>query len=263
MSVSTSFLKFCAVASALCFGSASAFAAELTLHKVPADVSPVSYGVTGLHAKARALYVSSGNSVAANAMIDNQPSSTYSFAADDATPVVIIDLGSPVALQRVSALYSNRHVSVDVFVLQSLATLTNDSVTGPSDLPQTIRIDSALAKLTPVGSILDEGTGRATADFPQMTGRYIIVKWTPTHQERAFEVAEVSVVGKAKETRLTVAQVSAAAGAGDRAIADGKDIGDGKDAKEIPAEGPAEGPAVGVPQPPPFVFVPLVTETSP
>lgn len=261
MSASTSFLKFCSVASALCLGSASALAAELTLHKVPPDVGQVSYGLTGLHAKARAVYVSSGNTIAANTMIDNQPSSAYSFAADDTTPVVVIDLGAPITLQQVSALYSNTHVGVDVFVLQSLATLTNDSAANPSDLPQTLRVsNSSIAKLTPVGSVLDQGNGRATTNFPQMTGRYIIVKWTPTHQEHGFDVAEISIVGKAKETKLTVAQVAAA---GDAAITDGKDIGDGKDAKEIPAEAPAEGPAVGLPQPPPFVFVPLLQETSP
>lgn len=262
MSVSNSSVKMYALASALCLASVSAFSADLTLHKVPSDIGRVSYNLTGVQAHARALYVSSGNSVAANSMIDNQTSSTYGFAADDATPVVVIDLGSPVTLRKISALYTSTHVTVDFFVLQSLAPLTNESATRSGDLPEMVRVSaSTLAKLTPVGSVLDESTGRATTDFPEMTGRYVIIKWAPTHEAREFDVAEVSVVGKAKEKNLIVAQVAAEARNG--AIADGKDLGDGKDAKEIPAEGPAEGPVVGLPQPPPFVFAPLVQETSP
>jgi hypothetical protein len=257
MSVSTSFFrKLCAVCCVLSVGYVSTFAAELTLQKVSDDVGLVTYSLTELQTKARALYVSSGNNFAANSMIDNQSGSVYGFAADDATPAVIVDLGKVATLRRISATYSQRHVGVDFFVLQSLPESIN---------PQKLRLDqAALAKLTPVGSVLDEGKGRATVDFPEMTGRYIMVKWTPTHQDRSFDVAEISIVGKAKDAGLTIAQVAVAAGGDGKTLADGKDFGSGKDAKEIPAEGPpAEGPPVGLPQPPPFVFVPLVEETSP
>ena len=50
---------------------------------------------------------------------------------------------------------------------------------------------------------------------------------------------------------------------------DGKEMVDGKDAKDlgegkdIPAEAPAEGPGPTLPDPPPFVFVPVTVPTSP
>jgi hypothetical protein len=257
MSPSTSsFLKVCTVTCALSFGYTSGFAADLTLQKVSDDIGLVSYNLTELHTKARALYVSSGNSFAANSMIDNQPESVYAFTADDTAPAVIVDLGRVATLRRISAMYSQRHVGVDFFVLQSLPESANS-----------LRLHlnaAALSKLTPVGSVLDEGQGRATVDFPEMTGRYVLVKWTPTHQDRSFDVAEISIVGKAKDTGMTIAQVSAATRGDGKTILDAKDMESGKDAKEIPAEGPpAEGPPVGLPQPPPFVFAPLVQETSP
>jgi hypothetical protein len=271
----SSFLKTCTVTCALFLGYVSGFAAELTLQKVSNDAGMVSYNLSDLHTKARALYVSSGNDLAqANSMIDNQPTSVYSFALNDATPAVIVDLGKVATLRRISATYSQRHVGIDFFVLQSLpgsvdrkdANLSGLAKTG---VPQKLHLDAAaLAKLTPVGSVLDEGTGRAAVDFPEMTGRYILVRWAPTHQERSFDVAEISVVGKAIDSGLTIAAVSAATRANGNDIdakdIDAKDMGAGKDAKEIPSEGPpAEGPAVGLPQPPPFVFAPLVEVTSP
>ena len=256
MSPSTSsFRTFCAITSSFALGCASSFAAELTLHKVSDDVALVNSSV--LRTKARVLYVSSESDFAPNNMIDNEPASAYSFAANDATPAVIVDLGKTATLRQITALYSKAHVGVDFFVLQSLP--------GNADNLQTLHLDdAALAHLTPVGSVLDEGTGRAAVDFPEMTGRYVLVKWTPTHQDRSFDVAEISIIGETKVPGLTVANVSAANRANGNTAIDGKDIALGKDAKEIPSEGPpAEGPATGLPPHPPFVFTPIVQPTSP
>jgi hypothetical protein len=43
-------------------------------------------------------------------------------------------------------------------------------------------------------------------------------------------------------------------------VKDFKDLGD---AKDMPAEAPAEGPASPLPEPPPFVFTPIVLPASP
>jgi hypothetical protein len=220
----------------------------------------ISYNLTDVHARSRALYVSSGQDVAqANNMIDGQAASSYTYRADDATPAAVIDLGRPTTLRRISALYAPRHVAVDFYVLESLPGAPN------AQAPQTLRLnEGTFAKLTPVGSVLDEGAGRAAVDFPEMSGRYILVKWAPVgQQDAAFSVAEISAFSSNAKASLTLA--SAAVGTrGDGKSIDPKDYGLGKEAKEIPAEAPpAEGPPVGLPQPPPFVFVPLVQPTSP
>jgi hypothetical protein len=232
----------------------------------------ISYNLTDVHAKSRALYVSSGDDLAqANNMIDGQPASSYSFRAGDAMPAAIIDLGKVTTLRRISAVYAPRHVGVDFYVLQSLPdSRTGGAKTREVGAPKTLRLDdNMLAKLTPVASVLDEGAGRAAVDFPEMSGRYILVKWAPASQpDAAFSVAEISAFGKNKSTSLIAANTAGANRADiasdGKTVEDGKDFGLGKDAKEIPAEAPPEeGPAVGLPQPPPFVFVPLVQVTSP
>jgi hypothetical protein len=214
----------------------------------------ISCNLTDVHARSRALYVSSGDDVTqANNMIDGQAASSYTFGASDATPATVIDLGKSATLRRISALYAPQHVAVDFYVLQSLP---------GGQTPQNLRLnDSTLAKLTPVGSVLDEGVGRAAVDFPEMSGRYILVKWSPVGQQHApLSVAEISAFGTT--TNLTFAAIGSRINSDGKSV-DPKDYGLGKEAKEIPAEAPAEGPPVGLPQPPPFIFVPLVQPTSP
>jgi hypothetical protein len=253
--LTSSFRNFYAITFALVLSCGPATAAELTLWRVSDDVQPVNYSSLGT--KARVAYVSSGShSAQASNMIDNEPTSVYSFTANDAAPAVIIDLGKPVTLRRIGAMYSTAHVSVDFFVLQSLPIGTDNL--------ETLRLnDATLTQLTPVGSVLDAGTGRAVVAFPEMAGGYVLGKWTPTHYDRSFTVAEISLVGGSKAARMTVANVSAATRDG-KTVVDSKDLALGKEAKEIPSEGPpAEGPPAELPPHPPFVFTPVLQPTSP
>ena len=77
---------------------------------------------------------------------------------------------------------------------------------------------------------------------------------------KAGKIADLGVFSTAIPN-LMVANTALAGGS--QGIADGKDYGDGKDAKEAKevAEGPpAEGPPPNLPDPPPFVFVPQISE---
>ena len=222
----------------------------------------ISYNLTDLHAKARALYVSSGDDLKqANNMIDDQPATNYSFAANDAAPTTVVDLGKPTALRRISAVYSPRQGNVTFYVLQSLPGVSADNA------PRSLRLDRvAQEDLKPVGSVTDDGTGRAAIDFPTTTGRYIMVQWaSAAQQDASFSVAEIAAFG-GQPANLMAANASGAGGG--RIESDGKTMLDGKDAKdfkESPAEGPeapAEGPPPSLPPPPPFTFVPEIVPTS-
>ena len=84
-------------------------------------LSLISYNLTDVHARARAAYVSSGDDVKqANNTIDDQPSTSYTFAANDSAPIAIIDLGKSTKLRRISALYSPGRGKLDFYILKSL-----------------------------------------------------------------------------------------------------------------------------------------------
>jgi hypothetical protein len=222
----------------------------------------ISYNLTNVHAKARALYVSSGEDLKqANNMIDDQPSTYYTFAGNDASPVAVIDLGKVTTLRRISALYSPQQGKVDFYVLQSLPGSSQERA------PKTLTLnETEIANFQPVGSVAD-GSGRAAIDFPETTGRYIMVRWVPaTQSDASFSVAEVAAFGGDKPSTLIAANT---VGANEqRMTSDGKTMAEGKDfkdlGKEMPEEtAPAEGPAPTLPDPPPFTFVPQIVPASP
>ena len=225
----------------------------------------ISYNLSDVHAKSRALYVSSGDQVReANNMIDDQSGTTYSFSPNDPQPTAIIDLGKTTSLRRITAVYSPRPGTVNFYVLQSLPGTTAASKTMKLD-------DAALARMKSVGSVTD-GSGRAAIDFPETTGRYILVKWTgAADSETPFSVAEIAAFGGSRGGNLIAANTAATNPEGletdGKDIGDAKDLGSGKDfGKEMPEEGPespGEGPPPPLPPPPPFTFVPEVPPNSP
>lgn len=220
----------------------------------------ISYNLSDVHARARAIYVSSGPEIReANNMIDDQSVTNYKFASSDPEPTAIIDLGKVTSLRRITALYTPRPGNVDFYVLESLPGHQTNGV-------KTLKLDAAaLANLKAVGSVSD-GSGRAAIDFPETTGRYILVKWTGASDSDApFSVAEIAAFGGGKSGNLIAANTSATSR---RSVeSDGKDLGSGKDfSKDMPEEGPespAEGPPPSLPPPPPFTFIPELGIVSP
>lgn len=225
----------------------------------------ISYSLADIHAKARALYVSSGNELRqANNMIDDQPATTYNFAAEDATPTAVFDLGKPSTVRRLSAIYSPRAGKVDFYLLQRLPLSSDANAAAPENIDLN---DVAFASLKSVGSVTDDGTrGRASIDFPATTGRYVMMRWTPSETANsAFAVAEVAAFGSGKVNTLLAANENTGGGY----EGDGKTSLDGKtmlEAKDMPAveepQSPAEGPPPSLPEPPPFTFVPVLVPVS-
>jgi hypothetical protein len=245
---------------------------KVSFEENSATLALISFNFSDLHARARGLYVSSGDAEKANDMIDDQPATSYKFASDDTAPTVVIDLGRARVLTRLSAVYAAQPGSVDFYVLPAIPlgdSTASDvrqvaNVGSGTDLPTSLRIsETTFAGLKPVGSVVSAGEGRASVDFPQVVGRYVMLKWHPaTTQGDAFSIAQVAAFGVSKPI-------------GNAQRTDGKEVMDGKEAvygegdKESPGEGldegqpPAEGPPPALPPVPPFTFIPQVPPTSP
>jgi hypothetical protein len=237
----------------------------------------INFNFSDLHARARGLYVSSGDLTEANHMIDDQPATVYTFAPGDAAPTAIIDLGRERNLSRLSAIYASQAGSVDFFVMRalplgapndraavsdgsSLQQITN--ITQPANLPPLLKIsERSFAGLRPVGSVVSTGEGRASVDFPETVGRYVMLKWHPASlRGEAFSIAQVAAFGPQQREANEAESADRNDGKEDFG---GKEILDNKD---IPAEGPEEAPAEGpppaLPPVPPFTFIPQVPPTS-
>jgi len=222
----------------------------------------ISANVTDMHQRARALYVSSGSNVKdANNMIDDRMATSYAFNESDAAPTTIVDLGRTTSLCRISAAYTSRGGKVDFYVLANIpGAVAANADTAPANL----HIKDSDLHL--VGSFFDDGSGRAAIDFPETTGRYVMVKWTPAQTSGNLSVAEVAAFGGREENDVLASNKTHNDSSDGKTMIDSKDMGDAKDMPgEGPEDTPGEGPdnaGPGLPQPPPFVFIPEVLPVS-
>ena len=252
---------------------------KVSFEEDSANFALINFNFSDLHAKARGLYVSSGDVTQVNNMIDDQPATSYKFATGDAAPTAVIDLGRERNLSRLSAIYATQSGSVDFYVLRSLPVGTpNESIQSDgagvqqvanvgqaADLPASLKIsETAFAGLKPVGSVVSTGQGRASVDFPEVTGRYVMLKWHPASaQGEAFSIAQVAAFGISKRG-ATVRNGEGEQMTDGKDGMDGKGILDSKDKNPLEeAQAPAEGPPPSLPQVPPFTFIPQVPPTSP
>jgi len=252
----------------------------------------INFNFSDVHAKARGLYVSSGDVNQVNYMIDDQPATAYQFASDDAAPTAVIDLGRERNLSRLAAIYASQPGSIEFYVLRALPVEGSEEISANgagvqqianvgqgTDLPASLKISEvAFAGLKPVGSVMSIGEGRASVDFPQVVGRYVMLKWHPAVHGERFSIAQVAAFGPAKRIGGSAEEAEGNRRVDGKKAIDGKEAIDGKrilDNKDIPAEGPpealaegppeapAEGPPPALPLVPPFTFIPEVPPTSP
>jgi hypothetical protein len=236
---------------------------KVSFENESATFALISSNLSDLHAKARGLYVSSGDAAQANNMIDDQPATSFNFSAGDPAPTAVIDLGRERSLTRLSATYAAQPGSVDFYVLPNLplqdgaaSDVQQVANVGSGELPSSLKIsENTFAKLKPVGSVISTGEGRASVDFPETVGRYVMLKWHPASaQPGGFSIAQVAAFGISRHDN-TVEGMDAK---------DGKEAYSGKEGKELEnPEAPAEGPPPALPPVPPFTFIPQVVPTSP
>ncbi len=163
-----------------------------SLKSVTHPEDTLNFNFANGYARARVVYVSSGSLSQAARMIDDDLSTSYSFAASDARPTVIIALADRQKLHRVSAIYQMQRGQLEVFLLDELGAI-------PGDL--------ASARL--VTTLSDqESDGKAAADFDPRGARYVALRWTPKKPEtRSIDVAEIGVFGAATLTVLDLEAV--------------------------------------------------------
>ena len=250
---------------------------KVSFEENSASFALINFNFSDVHARARGLYVSSGDVNRVNYMIDDQAATVYQFASGDAAPTVVIDLGRERNLSRLAAIYASQSGSINFYVLRSFPVekseenISNDAgfrqianLGQGTDLPVSLKIsEKAFAGLTPVGSVISTGEGRASVDFPDVVGRYVMLTWHPAApQGDAFSIAQVAAFGPKRGDR-SAQEVEGDRRLDNKVAIDGKEAIDGKsilDNKDIPAEGPAEPPAEGpppaLPGVPPFTFIP-------
>jgi hypothetical protein len=142
----------------------------------------LNFNFANLYARARIVFISSGQEEYAKRMIDDDVITSFEFAASDPHPTVIVELADRERLHRVSAVYKMEKGRLDVFLLQDLGA-------NPGELDD----------VKPIASVADtDGSGKAALDFDTHGARYVALRWTPAEATtpHGFEVAELSAFGE-------------------------------------------------------------------
>ncbi len=148
----------------------------------------VNFNFANLYARARVVYVSSGGIPSSSRMIDDDTLTSFRFANGDVHPTVIVELAESERVHRVSALYKMQSGKLDVYLMNDLGANTGD-----------------LSGLTPVGTVVDAGSGKASVNFDPQGARYVALRWTPKNAD-GFEVAEINAFGDVPLAMLLVDQ---------------------------------------------------------
>ncbi|SRR5581483_9777077 len=142
----------------------------------------VNFNFANTYARARVRFVSSGAVVDSSKMIDDDPTTAYTFSPTDSHPTVVVELSDVQRLHRVSAIYDMQAGRLDVYALSTL----NGDVEN-------------FDGLKPIASAVDgSGEGKASVDFNPQGARYVALRWTPnpSHaQQGSFRIAEINAFG--------------------------------------------------------------------
>jgi len=142
----------------------------------------LNFNFANVYAKARVVYVSSGDTEAVHRMIDDDPATAFSFSPSDLQPTVVVELAEDQKLRRISAVYEMEAGQLDIYLLNRL----------PGGRPD-------LTNAKPVVSVADPtGAGKAAAEFDPHGARYVALRWTPndsSSRHKAFKIAEIGAFG--------------------------------------------------------------------
>ena len=150
----------------------------------------INFNFANLYASAHVVHVSSGSVTAARRMIDDDPITSFQFAAADPHPTVVVELPETQQLHRVSALYDMRAGRLDVYAMNSLR----------SDMGN-------LQGIAPIASASDTaGEGKASVNFNPQGARYVALRWTPNRHaaDKSFHVAEINAFGNVPLAALDI-----------------------------------------------------------
>jgi hypothetical protein len=142
----------------------------------------LNFNYANQYAQGRIVYVSSSGADWASRMIDDDAATSFSFAADDPHPTVVVALANRQRLHRISSISQMADARVEVYLLDGLGA-------DPGDLSHARLISSAVGKNS-------DGTWNVT--FEAQRASYVALRWVPEHPHRphqAIEVAEINAFG--------------------------------------------------------------------
>ena len=157
----------------------------------------VFFDYANIYTGANVVAVSNGGQVEkAQAMIDGNPETNYTFDPSDPCPSMVIDLGVRRSLNRVSCVYQAGPGKLDVYLVdnpgmtdgfQRVALNYLDSPQSGGAISRTGIGTAQRQPLMSVDTSANSGIGHASADLTGQSGRFLIAEFHPTATEPDFK----------------------------------------------------------------------------
>lgn len=127
-----------------------------------------------------------------NNMIDDNTGTSYSFAVDDPSPSLIVDLGLTETIRRITVAYEAAPGSLEFYLLNKLP---EDKVTSGANNPQgakLLKLPSDFYKNnSPIKTVQTETSKlKSSASFDLQSVRYILLRWVPISSQARWKAPQ-------------------------------------------------------------------------
>ena len=140
----------------------------------------LNFNYANEYAFGRVVYVSSSGASSPSSMIDDDASTSFTFAPKDPAPTVVLALANRQKLHRISALSGISDARVEIYLLDQVGE-------NPGDLSHARLVGSATTAA---------GDDTVAVNFDPQMARYVAMRWIPKHpQQQLSTIAEVSAFG--------------------------------------------------------------------
>ncbi len=223
-----------AIYSLYVYGDKAAASESIQPRQQPVDVHALgefvnqqtAFNVAGLYANGRVTYSNSpGSNITWQRAIDDNPESTVPVAPSSSEAGLVVRFGGPQPVTRLSVQGDQAAKgTLDVFLLSQAP-----------DAGQTVGLEG----ITPSVSLKFDGTtARVSADIEETNSVAMVMRWKPEGSDAAFALHDLSAFSNISLTDHEVVVAPDAIAAIDDTMKKGTG-GEGKDSKEVIAEGPS------------------------
>ena len=114
-------------------------------------------------------------------MIDDNTGSYYDFAPEDATPIVVVDLGFTESIRRITANYETGPGVMELYVMNKLPDGNEIPADKPSGAPQILVLPEDFFDRYEPFRVVDTGPAKrkASTTFDLTPMRFIMLRWVP------------------------------------------------------------------------------------
>jgi hypothetical protein len=164
------------------------------------NVTLIEFDFGSLHSGAQITHVSSGAVDLAQAMIDDNAMTSFSFEKGDSTPILILRLNKPSKIDRISCLITSGDGQLDAYFLNAMPDFESLPSQGADNSPSLLQIPASFFENNPasISLLASAGNNNLMAELESTKFQILLLRWKGD-PEAPLQFNEISVMGQIPE----------------------------------------------------------------